>query len=147
LIPPQLSNGLSRVSFIHNPNTSAPTTAADQRRTSTLVSHLLASRAIEMATPAQLLTVLGISFPRESGGEQSQKVLSQQATLEELMGGVSIDNVEVSTYEWYAEASRRVVQQLGLAPGQQAVLLNGRVSEPAIRWYFGLTQLPRSSDL
>lgn len=128
----QTSESAARVSFIHSPSSPSALLEKSIRRTSSLVSHMLSGQGLQTTTPTRLLAALGFgSVTPADVGEQT--VLTQQSALEELMGGVALEDVDVPSYQRYVEASRAVVTELGLSPGEHGLLVNGRVCGQAFR--------------
>jgi hypothetical protein len=66
---------------------------------------------------------LGLEVVEDAIGGQTH-LASRQETTDELTGGIEISEVNPE----YMRASRLVAKELGVLPGQQAVLANGRVS-------------------
>jgi len=129
------------VSFVHNP-TNDPTemTKGGARPTASwLISHLLSSGsgsdslgAVSSSDLARALGVedLELSYDgRDQDQDQAQVYLTkQQDALQKLTGGVKVGEMSVERYEAYVGASRLVVREMGALPGEQVLLVNGRVS-------------------
>lgn len=60
------------------------------------------------------------------GGTQTP--LGGRSTFEELTGGVSLDGIVSQDYSDYVKQSHLVAREMGLLPGQKALVVNGRVS-------------------
>jgi hypothetical protein len=62
--------------------------------------------------------------------EGSQIPLGKTDAYEALTEGVHLDHLKPEEYVDYVKAGRLVARELGLAPGQSALVVNGRVSVP-----------------
>ena len=122
----QTAESAARVSFIHSPSSPSALLEKSLRRTSSLVSHMLSGQGLQTTTPARLLAALGLGSVTPADVRE-QTVLTQQSVLEELMGGVALEDVDVPSYDRYVQASLAVVAELGLSPGEHGLLVNGRV--------------------
>jgi UDP-glucose:glycoprotein glucosyltransferase len=109
-----------RMTFVHNPTTIDA--FKPQSRASWLVSHLLAANLMSKVSPAKLLTAIGFDSP------VSQAVLSAPGDLDELTGGVRLEDMDATAYSQYVKSSRLVAREVQVSPGQQALIINGRVS-------------------
>ncbi|KAI0042052.1 glycosyltransferase family 24 protein [Auriscalpium vulgare] len=116
----------SRVTFVHNP-TSSSSEIHPLRRVSALFSHLIYQEQLGSISPQLLLQALGLHTRQ---GEEGQKVLSPAASLDKIMGGVDVEDVNVENYEDYIRTSAQVVKRLGLLPGSTVLVLNGRIVGP-----------------
>jgi hypothetical protein len=114
---------LIRVSFIHNPTHVINGETSQQAPTSRLISHLLSTKTLSKASPSRLLRALGPETPVFPNGD-SQVPISEQESLSELLEGVT---VEPESYTQYVKTSRLVLRELQLTPGQQALIIDGRV--------------------
>lgn len=128
---PQEPGSLTRISFVHNPSAPFTDEVTEKPHISSLVAHLVATNALSKATPSRLLRALGLDSPA-APNYGPQTVLSQQDTLNELTGGVASDDFSAEAYAQFTKSSRLVARELQLGPGQQALLINGRVSVPHI---------------
>ncbi|KAG5641244.1 hypothetical protein DXG03_005668 [Asterophora parasitica] len=115
----------ARISFIHNP-VDTPTEAKSRPLASWLILHLIKSHLLSKTTPDQLLRVLGFEVPTES----TQTVLSQDERVQALTGGVKVAEFDAKRYADYVTASRLLARDIQISPGQQALLVNGRVVGP-----------------
>ena len=93
---------------------------------SSLFSHLIYKDLLSKVTAAQLLQALG---PRGDSGfmQDGQTVLSVASPLDEITGGVALDDIDRDDYRRYVETSRLVAKTAGLAPGASGLIVNGRV--------------------
>lgn len=126
------------MSFIHNPSSNFKGPESTPRApASWLLSHLHIRGSLSKATPAILLSALGLDsnidgyVPPVSEG--SQIPLGKTDAYEALTEGVHLDHLKLEEYVDYVKAGRLVARELGLVPGQSALVVNGRVSVP---WLF-----------
>lgn len=109
----------TRVTFIHN--SEAKTTGT----VSTLISTLLHADSLSDVSPSRILEALanGSDTHHAPGAQQPFTLTGEEAS------SASITRL--------LQASRLVTRQLGLQPGQRAVLINGRVRHSVshcMRW-------------
>ncbi|KAJ7342428.1 glycosyltransferase family 24 protein [Mycena albidolilacea] len=125
----------TRLGFVHNPGPgSAARDPTVRAPVSWLLSHLLAKNLLSKATPARLLRALGLEAPvAPAGGDGTQIPLK----MEDLTDGVGIAGYSAEEYETYVRSSRLVARELQLAPGAQALVVNGRVVGPIDAGDFG----------
>ncbi|KAJ6624174.1 hypothetical protein B0H10DRAFT_1943373 [Mycena sp. CBHHK59/15] len=90
-----------------------------------LLSHLLAKNLHSKASPRRLLRALGLDDPIPPS-DGTQIPLSK----DDLMDGVGISGYSPDNYAKYLKSSRLIARDLQLAPGQQALIVNGRVIGP-----------------
>ncbi|KIJ61523.1 glycosyltransferase family 24 protein [Hydnomerulius pinastri MD-312] len=102
----------TRVTFIHNPE---GMTTSD---ISTLLSTLVHTGSLHDVPPSRLLEAL-------SGGEGDAE--TQKAFSDEFVAGKGLGNADTFGV---LQTSRLVTRQLGLEPGQRAILINGRLVGP-----------------
>lgn len=124
----QIDETLSRFTFIHNPATIRRTI---QRSPSSLLAHLIITGTIQKATPVQLLHVLGL-VEIETSQESIQMVIPQNNVLDELLAGTVMSGSGSDMYDHFIRSSEVLVKLLKLAPGDQALVVNGRVSRRPI---------------
>ncbi|KAJ7813688.1 glycosyltransferase family 24 protein [Mycena olivaceomarginata] len=118
----------TRLGFVHNPGPgSAARDPAVRSPVSWLLSHLLAKNLLSKATPGRLLRALGLEPPVASGGSDGTQI---PLKMEDLTDGVGIAGYSAEEYEAYVRSSRLVARELQLAPGAQALVVNGRVVGP-----------------
>lgn len=121
--PLQTPGSLSRLSFIHTPSSQSSSTPATSGATSgapsSILARLIAADALSSLTPNRLLSLLGLNDPTEDAAQQplTDSADSILANLPE----------RADAYEKYADACRLVARQLGLKPGEHAIIVNGRV--------------------
>jgi UDP-glucose:glycoprotein glucosyltransferase len=112
----------TRVTFVHNPG-SVERDPNVRPPASWLLSHLLAKNLLSKSSSARLLRALGLDAP-VSPSDDSQIPLSK----DDLTDGVGISGYSSEDYDKFLRSSRLVARDLQLAPGHQALLVNGRVS-------------------
>ncbi|KAG6918623.1 hypothetical protein DXG01_013034 [Tephrocybe rancida] len=115
----------TRISFIHNPANS-PSEGTDRPLASWLIAHLVKTHLVSKTPPEYLLRALGVGGP----STEAQTLLSQDEVIRALTEGVKVADFNPIYYADYVQASRMVVREIGVAPGQQALLVNGRVVGP-----------------
>ena len=115
---PQTTTSKSRLTFIHNPTVlGAPAQSALSR----FVAHLIYKGLLSEATPTSLLRALGAE-------EVVDDLPSRDAVIRKLAGDVEPAEYEALIYDDYVKSARRVARELGVQPGQSALVVNGRVS-------------------
>jgi len=77
------------------------------------------------ASPQQLLQALGLNTALPADGPQI--ILSQDEALRGLTGDIKISELDADRYAEYVKACRLTAREVGVAPGGQAILANGRV--------------------
>ena len=98
-----------------------------QPTVSGLLSHLHTQGRLAGTSPSELLTAVGLAPPPLAENE-SQTVLTQETLIEKLTKGDGSKEDTKETYRDYLLSSRSVAREIGLRPGQQALIVNGRVS-------------------
>lgn len=94
---------------------------------SSLLSHLHAQGLFASTSPLELLTAIGLA-PPPSAENESQTILAQEPLIEKLTKVDGSKEDGKKTYRDYVLSSRLVAREIGLRPGQQALIVNGRVS-------------------
>ena len=117
LTTPQTTTSKSRLTFIHNPTVPG---APAQSAVSRFVAHLIYKGLLSEATPASLLRALGAE-------EVVNDSPSRDAVIRKLAGDVEPAEYEALIYDDYVKSTRRVARELGVQPGQSALVVNGRV--------------------
>ena len=128
---PQTPNSKSRLTFIHNP---AVLNAPAQSALSRFVGHLVYKGLLSEATTASLLRALGA----EDVVDDSP---SRDAVIRKLAGDVEPAEYQALIYDDYVKSTRRVARELGVQPGQSALVVNGRVRVFALYWIYALLML------
>ncbi|KAI0696066.1 glycosyltransferase family 24 protein [Cytidiella melzeri] len=116
----------ARYTFVHNPVASSPVT---ELSLSTVLSRLISAAKLKTVTPEQLLNALGTGSV-ESPGDKEQAVLTLDTALSDILGDQEFAGEGDATYKQFMRSSRVIVELLKLSPGQQAVVVNGRVIGP-----------------
>ncbi|KAJ7651981.1 glycosyltransferase family 24 protein [Mycena polygramma] len=114
----------TRLSFVQNPS-NVDGDPNVRPPVSWLLSHLLSENLLSKASSARLLRVLGLDTP-VSPSDGSQIPLS----TDDLTEGVGISGYSSANYDEFVRSSRLIVRDLQLAPGHQALIVNGRVVGP-----------------
>ncbi|KAI0715904.1 glycosyltransferase family 24 protein [Cerioporus squamosus] len=115
---------LSRLSFIHNPTSVSPASKSDDFASpSRFLAQLVSWDLLSRFTPEQLLNALGFGDVEVSSESSTQERFS----LNDIVGTEVFTGEE---YEKYLTACRLVARQLELKPGEQALIVNGRVVGP-----------------
>ncbi|KAI0628063.1 glycosyltransferase family 24 protein [Trametes polyzona] len=112
---------LSRLSFIHAPSAQSRA-SVDPGATSSIIARLITADALSKYSPERLLALLGLSEP---GEDQAQQPLS--GSIDSVLADIP---ERPDAYETYIAACGLIVRQLELKPGQQAIIVNGRVVGP-----------------
>ena len=116
----QTETSVTRVSFVHNPSTDTPPATTT---TSSLLGTLITKGTLSNLSPAKLLEVLD-STSNIAAGQSEQVIVLSVAALEELLDGAPL----VAPDE-FVRASRYVLRALKVAPGENALIVNGRVRQ------------------
>jgi UDP-glucose:glycoprotein glucosyltransferase len=98
-----------------------------QPTVSSLLSHLHTQGLFASTSPSELLTAVGLA-PPPSAENESQTVLTQESMIEKLTKGDGSKEDSKRVYRDYVLSSSLVAREIGLRPGQQALIVNGRVS-------------------
>lgn len=121
----------TRIGFLHNPtNTNDLDTV--QPTISCLLSHLHTQGLFTTTSSFELLTAVGFT-PLQLVENESQTVLTQESVTKKLMKGDGSKGDASKWYRDYVTSSSLVARKIGLRPGQQALIVNGRVSPIFIR--------------
>lgn len=146
--PLQNSNSKTRLSILHNPATSHQQVNAPRSHAPWLIAHLHIRELLPRLTPSRLLVLLGfdsfaspedaaqahLSTDNAFSQEDDQKDYEQYIKLatrnldlgpEQSMIDGGIRQLE---YNDYIKRCKLFARELGLTPGQKAVIVNGRVS-------------------
>jgi len=98
-----------------------------QPTVSSLLSHLHTQGLFASMSPSELLIAVGLASPPLTEDE-SQTVLTQESLIERLKKGDGSKEDSKKAYRDYVLSSSLVAREIGLRPGQQALVVNGRVS-------------------
>lgn len=119
----------SRFAFVHNPKVHRRI----ERSPSGLLAHLAVTSSLRTTSPEQLLQILRLA-EAETRQERSQIVLQQNNMLDDLLRGVNTSSIRADSYANHERQSRELLKLLQLSPGEQALIVNGRVSGTSIAW-------------
>lgn len=125
------SDSPARIAFLHNP---ANTDDLDnvQPAVSSLLSRLHTQGSLSSVSPSELLTAVGLEPPPPTENE-SQTVLSQESVVDKLTKGNGSKEDDRKGYRYYVTSSSLIAGEIGLRPGQQALIVNGRIVGPLSR--------------
>ncbi|KII87653.1 glycosyltransferase family 24 protein [Plicaturopsis crispa FD-325 SS-3] len=119
----------TRISFIHNPvNSSA--TVTDRPHMSWFLSHLISASLLPQTSPSHLLRALGLESIVDTHNNPQVVLAKDEGSLDKLTGGVGLNDIDAAEYASYEKSCRLVARELGLAPGEQALIVNGRIVGP-----------------
>jgi len=119
------------LTFIHNPTVlGTPAQSALSR----FVAHLIYKGLLSEATPTSLLRALGAE-------EVVDDSPSRDAVIRKLAGDVEFAEYESLIYDDYVRSTRHIARELGVQPGQSALVVNGRVRVFALYWIYALLTL------
>ncbi|KAF4586958.1 hypothetical protein EYR40_010976 [Pleurotus pulmonarius] len=111
----------TRLTFVHNP---ASVPSSDRSSVSWLLAHLITSNRLSKVTPDQLLRALEGDVT--ISGDAAQVPLSQ---VKELVG-VDAAEFDATAYATYVKAGLLISRKINFQPGQQGLVVNGRVVGP-----------------
>ena len=112
------------MTFVHNPSGDANTASS-----SILAQFVMNSKTFENGvTPERLGKALGLNI----GNAEESIVEQPQVVLQDSHFG----KADGRTYEEYAQASKLLVRELGFAPGESGLVINGRIIGPIERGAF-----------
>jgi UDP-glucose:glycoprotein glucosyltransferase len=117
---------------VHNP-AQIPDSTSEIPVVSFLISYLHTEGLFSKATPTRILQALGL-FSSVPFAEGSQTVISEQATINDLTGGVLLKDISKEAYTKYLTSTHLLAREIGLRPGEQALVVNGRVRLVTVNW-------------
>lgn len=118
----QTPDSSARYTFVHNPATASQ---LSEQSLASVFGHLISTATLKQVNPSQLLEVLSTdAIDVKDGG---QVIFRVEPTTGDGLGKLLPSEVDSVAYEQYVRASRAVVDLLKLAPGEQALVVNGRV--------------------
>ncbi|KAH9930812.1 glycosyltransferase family 24 protein [Amylocystis lapponica] len=123
------SDSPSRFSFVHNPAAASSGPAGRRTQVSSLLAHLVSKEALYRVSPARLLGVLGFSDPAVPNAGP-QVVISPEGSLDDMLDGALLDDGGREAYEGFVKSCRLIARELEFAPGEQGLIVNGRVLGP-----------------
>jgi UDP-glucose:glycoprotein glucosyltransferase len=92
--------------------------------TSSLFSHLISTALLAQASPAQILHALESNSPVTADSDHQTMLFR---ALNEFVRKVPLSDFDYEAYTQYVKSSRLIARELQLHPGEQALLMNGRV--------------------
>lgn len=110
---------------MHNPS-NIDNVDVEQPTVSSLLSHLHTQGLFSSTSPSELLTAVGLAPPPTEN--VSQTVLTRESMIERLTKANGSKEGSEAGYRDYILSSSLVAREIGLRPGQQALIVNGRVS-------------------
>lgn len=111
----------TRISFIHNP-ANDPSQLKSGLTTASLLSHLVVAGRLSMVSSVRLLRALDLD---SSTSDYSTQTLLNKDALEDVLEG-KIEGIDYGMYQ----RNRLVLRELNVAPGEQVLIINGRVVGP-----------------
>lgn len=90
----------------------------------------MASSLSHSATPQSLLAALGYESTLINDNTEGKAILQQDESLQHLLNGRSINEIDSRRYDRYISISRDLCSRIGAVPGQQAFIINGRIVGP-----------------
>jgi UDP-glucose:glycoprotein glucosyltransferase len=114
-----------RIALVHNPPHVADKALPNSSSVSCKLSRLRAASALNQTDPADLLAVLDQWDEIASGGAQPA-VLERSPSLRTALLASQDSAAEASCLN-FVESGRLFARDLGIAPGQQSLVVNGRV--------------------
>ena len=118
-----------RLAYLHAPPPSIVVGALSVARSpSTSLYTLTAKKALSSSTPEDLLSVLDRVSPNLKEriiDADAQAVLSEESILHRILNSVA--EIDQNAYDKYIESSALLSKIIGLAPGEVALIINGRV--------------------
>ena len=122
-----------RLTFVHNPSGGSKPTA-ERTTSSNLIAHLVTNGHMSESgvTPGRLGKALGLNIvsAEESISGQSQVLFEDSHHI--FPSGKADDQ----TYKEYVQASKLLARELGFAPGEEGLVMNGRIIGPIERGAF-----------
>ncbi|KAF5386468.1 hypothetical protein D9757_005906 [Collybiopsis confluens] len=127
-------NSTARLAFVHNPSVPSDEEASQSLSMSSVFAHLVDNNQLSKITPVQLLQALeegGEPVPEDDQTNRQVSFSSAKALKNalELDGLTSRRTVRTSKF---LESCQWFVRSVGLDPGQNAIIINGRVVGPII---------------
>lgn len=98
-----------------------------QPTVSSLLSHLHTQGQFAGTSSSEFLAAVGLA-PPPLGQNELQSVLTRESLIEKLTKRNGSKEDGKKAYRDYVSSSLLVAHEIGLLPGQQALIINGRVS-------------------
>lgn len=114
------------MTFVHNPGARSSTTKGLERQVSTSLGHLILKGLLDQVSIEQLQTILDSTDERLKNQSDEQQAISFDATLGDLFSGELFHGREQS-YIDFRSASTFAIRELKIPPGENALVVNGRV--------------------
>ncbi|KAI5117547.1 hypothetical protein M0805_004373 [Coniferiporia weirii] len=131
----------SRLSFIHNPAPVDSASSTPHRRISPIVSHLVTHGLLAQVSLKEFAVLLSpesaLSEDPQAFGEQA--TMSENSVVYQLLRdvGAAMEGLsESEVHENYAGACRLAVREFGVAPGELALIVNGRIVSGLVPFTF-----------
>ncbi|KAJ7057937.1 UDP-glucose:glycoprotein glucosyltransferase-domain-containing protein [Mycena amicta] len=118
----------TRVSFIHNPS-KLDADPNVRQPVSWLISHLLGRNLLSKASSDRLRCALGLGDVPVVP-EDAQIPIGNYCSALDLAGGIGVSGYSAEDYAAFVTSSRLVARELQFAPGQQGLIVNGRIVGP-----------------
>ena len=118
----------SRLTFIHNPSSNLH---EPHRRVSPIFSHLIAHGLLSKISLKEFELLLVPEQDQTYDSPSGQVILSENSKVYQLLQdvGLAMDGLSDSeAYKRYCHRSRLIARELGISPGEQVLVVNGRVS-------------------
>lgn len=115
-----------RIALVHNPSGTAEETRPSSNSLSCQLSRLHAAFALNQTRPTDLLAVLD-SQTKAMLGEAQNPLIEQSPTLREAFLLRDDGAADVACVN-FSESGRLLAREFDIAPGEQALVVNGRVS-------------------
>jgi hypothetical protein len=122
----QEANSDARLTFVHNPSSTSKQ-RSEPSPLSLLISHLHVKGLLGRIAPSQLLRVLLGSEASFTDATGTQQVISFEQSALEALTDVKFADISAEEHALYSANTGRFSSLIGLSPGQQALLANGRV--------------------
>ena len=122
-----------RLTFVHSPSGDAELTE-EQTTSSSLVAHLVMNGQMSEngVTPEKLGKALGLDI----AGAQDSTLEQSQVPLEDSRHIFPSKKADGQTYKEFVQASKLLARELGFAPGESGLVINGRIIGPIERGAF-----------
>ncbi|KAL5522625.1 hypothetical protein ACEPAG_8642 [Sanghuangporus baumii] len=135
------SDSRNRLSFIHNPASEDEASGGSRRHISPVVSHLITHDILSKVSLDEFDVLLSpeTAVFNNAGSSGEQLVLSENSAVYQLLQDVGVPMNGLSDSEIhnrYTLASRLFVRELGLAPGELGLVVNGRIVGPIDSYAF-----------
>lgn len=135
----QEGNSNTRLCFVHNPVLKV-SSIATQEYPSVILGRLISQGRLSKTSPSLLLDALGLS-ETPTLGEDNQVVMTSKDTLIDILNDSSVDSIEEAGHEEYLKSCQLLVRALNLSPGEQALVVNGRVGIKVSSTWFYLSRI------